>query len=99
VHYVSLIRLYDENDELDMEIVTSDPSLFSIVFSEPKLVHAVSIEPGGVPHDPSLSRGVPGLRRSAAEGHAGVNATANPPPRPRPANGRRKRRKAQTGKG
>lgn len=54
-HPAHVVRLYDENDELDVEVVTDQPHVFSIAFlKEAKLITAISIEPINVPTDKSL---------------------------------------------
>lgn len=54
VHHVSLVRVYDEEDNLDMEIVTGAPHVFSVTFGAPRTLKAFSIEPGAVPVDKSF---------------------------------------------
>jgi galactose mutarotase-like enzyme len=55
-HPAHVVRLYDENDELDVEVVTDQPHVFSITFlKEPRTITAISIEPINVPADKSLS--------------------------------------------
>jgi hypothetical protein len=55
-HPAHVVRLYDENDELDVEVVTDQPHVFSIAFlKEPRTITAISIEPINVPADKSLS--------------------------------------------
>jgi galactose mutarotase-like enzyme len=54
IHHATLVRIYDENDEMDMEIVTSEPYLFSVTFREPRALKAFSLEPGAIPVDVSF---------------------------------------------
>lgn len=55
-HPAHAIRIFDENDELDVEVVTDQPHVFSIAFlKEARLITAISIEPIHVPGDKSLS--------------------------------------------
>lgn len=53
-HLCSIVRVYDENDDVDIEIVTEGTYLFSIIFNQPRSVYGFSIEPGAVPRDKSL---------------------------------------------
>jgi len=54
-HGVHIVRLYNENDEVDVEIVTDQPYVFSVAFlKEPRLITGFSIEPGRVPYDKSI---------------------------------------------
>jgi len=54
-HAVHLIQIWDENDELDVEVVTDQPHVFSIAFlKEAKLITAISIEPARVPFHKSV---------------------------------------------
>lgn len=53
-HPVHLIQLFDADDEIDVEVVTDQPHVFSITFKEPRTILAVAIEPARIPFHESL---------------------------------------------
>jgi len=54
-HPVHLVRIYDAEDDVDIEIVTDQPHVFSVSFlKEPRTITGFSIEPGRVPYDKSI---------------------------------------------
>jgi galactose mutarotase-like enzyme len=55
-HPAHAIRIYDYDDELDIEIITDQPHVFSIAFlKDGRNITGFSIEPVHIPADKSLS--------------------------------------------